>query len=109
MERLYVVVRADLPAGAQLAQAVHAGIAFALRNWWRAARWFIRSNNLAVLAARAEAHLAVLISKAPGPRIELRGPDLKESLSAVAFGGDVQKLFSSLPLALRWRSVENAA
>ena len=48
MEKFYVVVRADLPAGAQATQAAHAAIAFCIahRGYIPLANWHANSNNL---------------------------------------------------------------
>lgn len=101
--KLYVVVRADLPAGQQAVQAVHAAIAFAMQN-----KELFQGDsplqNLALLAAPNERELCILIRKAEQAGIPWEGfqeEDLNNSVTAVAFAPAMRKLVSSLPKALR--------
>lgn len=100
MKRLYVVVRADLPAGLQMAQACHVTREFTLAYPEEDV-----GENLVVLHARDEAELArLLVSSDPLCLSKaFREPDLGGAMTAVAFSGDAQKHLSSLPLALRPR------
>jgi hypothetical protein len=53
-KKLFLVVRADLPAGAQAVQAAHAMRAFADEHREIEAHWFTSSNTLAFLAVPDE-------------------------------------------------------
>lgn len=104
MRKLYVVVRADLAPGAQLAQSVHAASAFAALYPAQHAAWQARDQVLVVLAIRDESALAELLRRAMGQGVLSAGfheEDMNRELTACAFSGDVAKLVSSLPLALR--------
>lgn len=104
MERLYVVVRADLPPGLQMAQAVHAAVRFALQYHDDVEDWERGANNVVVLAARDEAHLEELTTRAihADARVEtFREPDLGNQRTAVAFDEQSRPILSSLPKALR--------
>lgn len=102
MKKLYVIVRADLPAGAQLAQSVHAAIAFAIEHRERTRGWHADSNNLVVLAVPDEVALSALsASAAELDHVEFREPDFGGELTAIALGAGAERLVSSLPLALR--------
>lgn len=103
MSKLYVVTRSDLPAGAQLAQSVHAAFAFSSFYPEVARTWHERSNNLVVLAVATEAALLALLDLAPAPAVAFREPDLAYQLTAIAIGPSdaAARLLSSLPLALR--------
>lgn len=96
MDRLYVVVRKDLPAGLQLAQAVHAGRAFPdpVSN----------DENVVVLHAKDEAELHRLACYA-----DMRGyryalfcePDIGNEITAVSFDHKSRRMLADLPLAFK--------
>lgn len=95
---LYVVVRADLPIGVQMAQIGHAAFEFA-----RSFHGLV-GPNIYVLAARDEPSLALLVSKAAYAGLSLvsvNEPDLGGALTAAAFPGDAARLLRRLPLAGR--------
>lgn len=98
MKRLYVVVRDDLPAGLQCAQACHAAFAYG-RNGSEDV-----GDNLVVLSSgfkqlcELEARVIDTISHE-----SFREPDLGGELTALALPGSASSLVSSLPLALRDR------
>lgn len=54
MEKLYVIVRADLSPGLQIAQAAHAARAFHAEHPALEAAWYAASNTLAVLSVQDE-------------------------------------------------------
>lgn len=96
MKRLYVVVRGDLPAGLQMAQACHAARAFA-RPW-------SLDENLIVLNAPDQPALWGLLLRATSDLdvdvAAFAEPDLGWQLTAIALcGAKVQKLLRDLPLA----------
>lgn len=104
MQKLYVIVRADLPAGAQLAQACHALAGFALAHDEAFRAWQTGSNNLVCLQAPDESSLRAIGDGASqrGDRVfENMEPDYGDSLTALALGEEARKHLSSLPLALR--------
>lgn len=104
MERLYVVVRRDLAPGAQLAQSCHALSAFACAYPELHRQWHTGGQNLVVVSAENRAELEAVFEKAEDAGIEhalFHEPDFGGELTAVAFGGDVRPIVSSLPLALR--------
>lgn len=112
MKKLYVIVRADLKPGAQLAQAGHAVAAFARRARSAFEQWTDGSNNLVVLTASDELALAELSAMIAGVGrpVDVHEPDLDDQLTAIAFEGtdEAARLVSSLPLALRERRLTAA-
>lgn len=109
MEKLYVVVRADLPAGAQVAQSVHAAVAFALEYRTLTDKWHGDSNNLVVLSVPDLSALETLCDRLPDEAkwVVFEEPDFDNQLTAIAFEGTLEnaKLVSSLSLALKEVSV----
>lgn len=104
MEKLFVVIRNDLPPGLQLAQGIHAAIKYVLENEKAARKWYESSNNLAVLQVPDEKSLELLVNSAlEEERVvaPFREPDLDESLTATAFEFGARGFLGSLPLALR--------
>lgn len=106
MEKLYVVVRGDLPAGAQCAQACHALRAFVGEHPELDAAWHGAHNNLVVLSCRDEAELLRLRARArelDAATAVFQEPDFDMQHTAVAVAGTpaAQKMLSQLPLALR--------
>lgn len=105
MQRLYIVVRADLDPGAQLAQACHAVSTFAVDYPEAHAEWQRGEQNLVVLQVRNEIELRALMDRAGAEEIArycgFHEPDFGGELTACAFEGSVARLVSSLPLALR--------
>ena len=105
-EKLYLVTRADLPAGAQAVQAAHALRQFAAEHPDLDKFWFERSNTLAMLAVPDERALRRLLVRAEDRDLRsaaFREPDLDNALTAVAIepSPEAQKLCRNLPLALR--------
>ena len=100
MDRLYIVVRADLAPGLQLAQACHALQAFNDQHPIAARAW---KGNLVCLAVPSAAELGTLacdLGRAY-PLATFHEPDVAGELTAVAIHGDAAKRLSRLPLALR--------
>lgn len=103
MQRLYLVTRADLPAGDQAVQAAHALTEFTFEHPEAAESWHRASNTLAFLVAPDEAALQTLLDRAfdRGLRASaFREPDLGDALTAVAIEPEGSRLVRSLPLAL---------
>ncbi len=96
MTRLYVVVRGDLPAGLQMAQACHAARAYPGRP---------EDENLIVLTVPDQRALWWLLVKAGMPETPctvapFAEPDLDYQLTALALSGPgAKKLVHTLPLA----------
>ena len=113
MEKLYVVVRADLAPGAQIAQSCHAVSAFASAFPDLHRDWHERGQNLVVLAAIDETHLTRLFDgndRVPAAQCApFYEPDLGDTLTAFAVTDHAQKILSSLPLALREPKAARAA
>lgn len=105
MEKLYVIVRADLKPGDQLAQAGHAVAAFARKRRSLFEAWTDGPNNLVVLAIDDEYALGALSASFGDDHgtVRVREPDLRDELTAIAFEGTdwARRAVSSLPLALR--------
>lgn len=102
-DRLYVVVRSDLPPGAQVAQALHAFRAFLEEHPGVERAWFLASNTLAVLTAPSEGALQAIVMDAVDNDFrvsQFREPDLGDSLTAIALEPAAKRLVRMLPLAL---------
>lgn len=87
MDRLYVVVRSDLPPGLQLAQACHAVLTFAQRS-------NARPENMIVLHVANEAELtetALRLFKLGLDPARFYEPDLDGQLTALAVHGAAAK------------------
>jgi hypothetical protein len=95
---LYVVVRADLPSGLQIAQACHATREFGLRYPGASV-----GDNLVVLHAADERALGDIAERARGACLSavFHEPDLGGAATAIALDGSAKRLLSQLPLALR--------
>lgn len=104
--RLYVLVRGDLPAGLQLAQACHVARLFTKEH---PDVELLEDENLVALSVATEEELLRLGGEGSqhGPSSTFREPDLEGAATAVALGGDllgrreIARLLSALPLALR--------
>jgi peptidyl-tRNA hydrolase len=103
MDKLYVVVRSDLPAGLQAAQSCHAMRLFAAEHEDVEREWFASSNNLVVLCKSSEEELAKLASNLEVAFAVSRfyEPDLDNELTAICVEPGAGRLLSTLPLALR--------
>ena len=104
MDKLYIVVRADLPPGARVAQSVHAAFQIAHECPALVACWLASSANLVVLEVPDEAALVALRARAElagVPASLFRETDLADAATALALGPAARRLVSSLPLAMR--------
>jgi hypothetical protein len=105
MNKLYTVVRADIPAGAQIAQTGHAVAAFAAEHPDAFAAWAKpEQRNIVCLAAPSRGALEHLLATltAAGVRVSaFRETDIDDELTGIACGEEGAKLLSSLPLAGR--------
>lgn len=103
VHKLYLIVRGDLPPGAQAVQAAHALQAFNVAHPHQTKVWHEESNTLALLAIPNEAALGVLLENAIHSRIPVapfREPDRGDELTAIALGPQGKRLTKNLPLAL---------
>lgn len=103
---MYVITRADLSAGYQAVQSIHAAIQFAMEHAEEHREWFEKSNYLGMLAVANEQELHCLIIKAQEQGIKcsvFREPDIDNQVTAIALGAGrkSKKLCSSLQLALK--------
>lgn len=106
--KLFVVIRSDLPPGAQAAQACHGAIAFMAGFPVTARYWHHKSNNLVVLQVPNEECLLHLATRAQDAGVEhsvFREPDFGDTATAVALEPAGARLVSTLPLALRSPSI----
>jgi hypothetical protein len=95
----YIVVREDLPPGAQATQSAHA-----MKLFTREHPEFNDVDNLALLAAPDESALFELVRRAQNRGVSVSAfvePDFDDSLTAIAMPYEARKLVSSLPLALK--------
>ena len=102
-DKLYLVTRADLPAGQQAVQACHAMRRFAEEHPTVERAWFSGSETLALLAVKDEAGLVRVVERAQdrGLRVaSFREPDRGGELTAIALEPGARRLVRSLPLAL---------
>lgn len=107
MEKLYVVVRADLQPGAQIAQSCHALSAFAVEHTELFYDWQIGSSNLVCLQIPDAFELAALLARADAMQVKASSfhePDFDNELTAAAFEADAFRILSCLPLALRQKA-----
>lgn len=102
--KIYIIVRSNLPPGAQAAQACHALMSFASEHPVTANFWHHKSNNLVVLQVPDESCLLHLAGRAQDEGVEhsvFREPDFDNTVTAVALEPAGRRLVSSLALALR--------
>lgn len=102
-QKLFVVVRGDLPPGLRVAQAIHAALLFAHEHEEVALDWFLRSNNVVVLRVEDLPALEALASRAESlgvPGSLFREPDLGDQATALALAPSARRLVSKLPLAV---------
>jgi len=110
--KLFLIARADLAPGAQLAQACHALRAFTATHPAVDAEWYRDSNNLVVLQVPDEPALAALTERAHAaavPHAVFREFDFGNEATALALAPSGARLVSQLPLALRALVTERAA
>lgn len=102
--KLFIVVRRDLPPGAQIAQSVHAAQQFAVDHPETFRDWFETSNTVACLAAADVEHLERVATDATmrGACVSaFREPDLGGALTALAISNSGKTAVRGLPLALQ--------
>lgn len=100
--KLYIVVRANLPHGAQLAQAIHAARMFAHEHTAVEHEWFTQSNTIVVCRVDDELMLRKLHAQATDRQLRTSlfcEPDLGGSATAIALEPKAKKLCRGLKLA----------
>lgn len=103
-DKLYLITRADLPAGQQAVQAAHAAIQFGEEFPSIHQNWFKTSNTLALLTAKDEQALGVIYRRAMDrdiPAAPFHEPDRGGEMTAIALGPQGRQLTKNLPLALQ--------
>lgn len=105
-ERLYVVVRADLPIGLQMAQVVHVALRYG-REWWVDDEE--EDETVVVLWAKNEQELKdirwqVWQRTAIARCYDFAEPDLGGELTVIMLDGRVKDLVRHLPLAFAMSS-----
>lgn len=101
MQKLFVVIRADLPPGLQAAQACHALQAMNDQHPQVIKQW---KGNIVLLAVSNMAELSELactMQRAKMPIALFCEPDIGGEPTALAVHGNASKRLSSLPLALK--------
>jgi len=104
MDRLYIVVRRDLPAGAQASQCCHALRAFAEAHPELDQQWHAAGGNIVLLSVAGRVDLERLLDRATAAHVSsavFHEVDFGDELTAAAFPAAARRILSSLPLALR--------
>jgi hypothetical protein len=105
MNKLYIVCRGDIPAGAQIAQTAHALAAFATAHPDRFKSWAEpEQRNIVCLAAPSRGALEALLASLLAQGIAcaaFRETDLNDELTGFSCGEEAGKSLSCLPLAGR--------
>ena len=104
MDKLFVIVRADLSPGAQVAQTAHAVAEFSIAHPDAFRSWAAEQRTIVCLNIQNEATLADLLKLAEAKGVARAGftePDFGGELTAIALGPGGDRLVSCLPLALR--------
>lgn len=104
VDKLYIIIRADLRPGQQAVQAAHAMRQFVADHPDIDRKWFEQSNTLAFLSVPDEWTLRKLADKADDQDLRLssfREPDLDNAMTALALepGLVSRRLCRNLPLA----------
>lgn len=99
--KLYVVGRADLPAGLRVAQMFHAARAYASEFPHVESDWYRRSNTIVLLEVPDRQALEDLLYKATDITHAGFEEEGIEGPTALCLGPDARKLVSSIPLALK--------
>lgn len=103
-DKLYIVVRADLPPGDQIAQAVHAALRFAEMQSGIHVEWSAISNTVAILSAANLDEMRAVRNRCIDHSVrcvEFYEPDLDYAMTALAIEPSGGRLVRGLPLALR--------
>lgn len=101
MLKLFIVVRADLPIGLQMAQAIHAAVQYVREDPHElTSKWYETSNNVIVKHVPDEQALAKLVHGYGWQAQVFSEPDLGGAWTAAAFMGEGANAYlRELPLA----------
>ena len=86
-QKLYVLVRGDIPVGYQMAQSNHASFRFALEHPELTREWMEQSEYICILKTENLTQLEHYLAAAKESHIttsEFREPDLNHELTAIA-------------------------
>lgn len=103
MDRLYIVTRADLPPGAQIAQSCHALRAFVEAHSELDRAWHAAGGNLVCLSVPAKGELIDLLTEANFDGLAVAAfheEDFGGELTAIALEARAKRMLRPLPLAL---------
>jgi peptidyl-tRNA hydrolase len=105
-DKLYVVVRSDIPVGLQVAQIAHICFSFASEHSKQAKQWMKNSNFICVLSVPNEQSLVDLMNKAYMQRVKysfFQEDDLNYQITAIALEccEKSKRLCKKLPLAMK--------
>ena len=105
VQKLYVVVRADISPGRMIAQAVHGYKEFSIQHPEVDTDWYENSNQKVILQVKNESELKKLITKAEEKGIKyslFREPDLDNTITCITMepGIDTKFIVRKLSLAL---------
>ncbi len=101
-DKLYAVIRADLPPGPQMAQLGHAISEFWQSHRELAEEWHNQSNFICILHTDDEHSLTRLLIQARSngiPHAQFREPDYDDELTAIVIHPTGKHLVRHLPLA----------
>lgn len=104
MDKLYIIIREDLPAGLQKAQIGHAAIKFMFDYPSIGADWYHGSNNIVILGVEDEQELRQQMARAEAAGISFSAfqePDLDNEFTAIALEPKARRLLRHLPTADR--------
>lgn len=106
VDKLYVIVRGDIPPGLQIAQSCHVCFEFQKNHIELTKLWNEESNYIVILSCKDEEAINKLIHKAERKNIRFsifREPDLDNQITAIALEPTKRskRICSSLPLAMR--------
>ncbi len=104
MQKLFIVVRADLPLGLQMAQAIHAAVQYVTEDPHELVKdWYETSNNVIVKHVADEAELTALVQDRNYCKVSASvfgEPNLGGAWTAAAFMGEGANAYlRELPLA----------
>lgn len=100
--RFYVIVRADLPPGARLAQSCHAAIDYGFKFPEEHRQWHEESNTIVCLKAEdanAIVEIAFACQEAGVKHLIFMEPDWDYEVTAIAVAPEGAELLRKLPLA----------
>ena len=102
-DRLYLIVRGDLPPGLAAAQAAHAAFEFSAQHPDLVRPWLAQSKYLVLVTVPDEDALIGLASRALQRGIRLTSwhePDMANALTAIALepGPEARRCTANLPL-----------